>query len=252
MDLKKYDKDGNLLNLTKAYDRNDKATGSNYYEWYKNDPSQYEPTADDLKCELQLNLLGDFEALSLRPDVKKFKDEVKTAEFVPYLRREGVSNDREGILLVGLEGDKPTDSLSRPEAMKRAGRVLKETDFDTPTSAYSHFESLRPILDYWSGLGRTMIVKTNKGGWFPPHRDSPLLTRDSFRVICFLGNSDTNSYEWWLGDSRRTIIPNTTYYVDTTKVHRTHSWMDNSFHLILNVPKTWENVIKLTSILENP
>ena len=84
MDLKKYDKDGNLLNLTKAYDRNDKATGSNYYEWYKNDPTQYEPTADDLKCELQLNLLGDFEALSLRPDVKKFKDEVKTAEFVPY------------------------------------------------------------------------------------------------------------------------------------------------------------------------
>ena len=95
--------------------------------------------------------------------------------------------------------------------MKRAGRVLKETDFNTPTSAYSHFESLHPILDYWSGLGRTMIVKTNKGGWFPPHRDSPLLTRDTFRVICFLGNSDTNSYEWWLGDSRRIIIPNTTY-----------------------------------------
>ena len=71
-------------------------------------------------------------------------------------------------------------------------------------------------------------------------------------IICFLGNSDTNSYEWWLGDYRRTIIPNTTYYVDTTKVHRTHSWKDDSYHLILNVPKTWENVIKLTSILENP
>ena len=54
MDLKKYDKDGNLLNLTKAYDRNDKATGSNYYDWYKNDVTRFDPTAEDIKCELQL------------------------------------------------------------------------------------------------------------------------------------------------------------------------------------------------------
>lgn len=252
MDLKKYDKDGNLLNVTKKYDKNDKWTGSNYYDWYLQDNKRFDPSDEDIKCELQLQLLGDFESLSLEPNSAKFRQEVKDIDWVPYLRREGISNDREGILLVGLEGDSPNDSLSRPEAMRRAGRMLRETDFKFPTSAYDHFTSLHPILNHWTGLGRTMIVKTNAGGWFPPHRDSPTLTRDSFRVICFLGNSDSNSYEWWLGDRRRDVVENITYYVDTTKVHRTHSWSNDSYHLILNVPKTWENVIKLMSVLRYP
>ena len=58
-----------------------------------------------------------------------------------------------------------------------------------------------------------------------------------------------DNYEWWLGDERKTIVANRTYFVDTRKVHRTHSWADNSYHLILNVPKTWENVMKLMSVL---
>ena len=60
-----------------------------------------------------------------------------------------------------------------------------------------------------------------------------------------------DSYEWWLNDVRQTITANKTYFVDTRKVHRTHSWEDNSLHLILNVPKTWENVMKLMSCLRN-
>ena len=44
-----------------------------------------------------------------------------------------------------------------------------------------------------------------------------------------------DNYEWWLGDERKTIVANRTYFVDTRKVHRTHSWADNSYHLILNV-----------------
>ena len=95
-----------------------------------------------------------------------------------------------------------------------------------------------------------MIIRSNQGGWFPPHRDSPYLARDCFRVITFLGNaSGMDSYEWWLNDTRQTIIANKTYFVDTRKVHRTHSWEADSLHLILNVPKTWENVMKLMSCL---
>ncbi len=40
-------------------------------------------------------------------------------------------------------------------------------------------------------------------------------------------------------------------YVDTTKEHRTHSWRNRSIHLIMNIPKTWENVMKLMSVLAN-
>ena len=167
------------------------------------------------------------------------------------MRREGISNDREGMLLVGLEGDKPNDSLSRPEAIKRAGRMLYEKDFNTPTLAYEKLTSLHGILDYWGGLGRTMIVKVNQGGWFPPHRDSPYLSRDCFRIITFIGKATgTDCYEWWLAEERKPVVVNGTYYVDTRKTHRTHSWTDDSYHLILNVPKTWENVMKLMSVLK--
>lgn len=247
MDLKKVDKDGNALNLMP---KANKANQASYYDWWVKDPMRYEPTPEDIKCELQLQALGDFELLDFKIDVKKFKDEIKNFEFVPYLRREGISNDREGLLLVGLEGDTPTDSLSRPEAIKRAGKFLEETDFTYPTQAYKDLTSLHEILDYWSGLGRTMIIKSNKGGWFPPHRDNPQLTRDTFRVVVFLGdNTDAESYEWILNNQRQVITPNKAYYVDTRKVHRTHSWADDSYHLILNIPKTWENVIKLMSRL---
>ena len=250
MDLKKVDKNGNPLNLTKKSDRN---VSADYYGHWLKDPDSLEPSQEDIKCELQLQALGDFELLDFKIDLGKFKKEINDIQdwFVPYLRREGISNDREGLLLVGLEGDKPHDSLSRPEAIKRTGRMLYEKDFNTPTEAYSKLTSLHEILDYWGGLGRTMIIKANQGGWFPPHRDSPYLSRDCFRVITFIGNATaTDSYEWWLAEERRPVVVNGTYYVDTRKVHRTHSWTDESYHLILNVPKTWENVMKLMTVLK--
>ena len=247
MDLKKTDKDGNALNLTPKANRSQ----SDYYSYWKENPESLEPTAEDIKCELQLQALGDFEALHMPFDSSLFASQIQQQQFVPYLRREGISNDREGLLLVGLEGDKPTDSLSRPEAIKRAGRMLYERDFKYPTQAYRDLTSIHPLLDYWGELGRTMIIRANAGGWFPPHRDSPYLARDCFRVITFLGNgSDMHSYEWWLGEQRRTVVANQTYYVDTRQVHRTHSWCNDSLHLILNVPKTWENVMRLMSCLK--
>ena len=247
MDLKKTDKDGKPLNLTPKASRSQ----TDYYSYWKENPEQLEPSAEDIKCELQLAALGDFEPLHMPFDDHLFRQQIRAQEFVPYLRREGISNDREGLLLVGLEGDKPSDSLSRPEAIKRAGRMLYESDFKYPTEAYHDLTSLHPILDYWGGLARTMIIRANAGGWFPPHRDSPFLARDTFRIITFLGNgSNMHSYEWWLGESRRTIVANQTYYVDTRLTHRTHSWCDDSLHLILNVPKNWENVMKLMSRLK--
>ena len=97
-----------------------------------------------------------------------------------------------------------------------------------------------------------MLIKSNKGGFFPPHRDNPNLTRDCFRVIAFIGKfTNSNAYEWYIGDNRMQIVANSSYYVDTRKSHRTHSWEDDSIHLILNVPKTYSNVMKLISVLRH-
>ena len=64
MDLKKTDKDGKPLNLTPKANRSQ----SDYYGYWKNNPQSLEPTEEDIKCELQLQALGDFEQLEIYYD----------------------------------------------------------------------------------------------------------------------------------------------------------------------------------------
>ena len=97
-----------------------------------------------------------------------------------------------------------------------------------------------------------MLVNTHAGGWFPPHKDQPQLTRDTFRIVAFLSRATQHdAYEWEMAGKKWPITPGKAYYVDTRKTHRTHSWFNNSIHLVVNVPKTWENVIKLMSVTQN-
>ncbi len=238
-----------------AVGKANRSNQANYWFNFKRDPKSVEPSAEDIKCELQLQALCDFEPLNFNIDYGKFKKEMEPYEdkWVPYLEREGVTNNRQGLCLYGLPDDNPWDSLSLPEARKRTGRQdLHELDFDTPTQLANDLESLKEILGFWKPIGRSMLVKTNAGGWFPPHKDHPLLNRTCFRVIAFLGNNvDHESYEWEMNNRIWPLRPNRAYYVDTRKTHRTHSWQDNSIHLIMNVPKTWENVMKLLSRTKN-
>jgi len=223
-----------------------------WFNWMRSGKAMYEPTPEDIKCELQLQAMSDMEPLMFTVDYNDFEKEIEkwNDKWVPYLPREGVSNDRQGLLLVGLDGDSPSDSLSLPEARKRTGdNTLIETSFTQPTELFNDLTCLHPILKHWSPLGRTMLVKTNAGGWFPPHKDWPFLTRHCFRVIMFIGpNVDHESYEWHMNGKTWPIKQNASYYVDTRKTHRTHSWNNDSIHLIMNIPKTWENVLKLMSV----
>ena len=254
----KYTKDGkkidwipprkNAPNYYKHYFINDGITG------YK----MPEPTMEDIRCEMQLQAIGDWAPLDIKIDKKLFNDELKQFDekWVPYLRREGVTNDREGLLLVGAEGDSVGDSLSMPEVRKRLGekpgeRIL-EKDLSYPTEAYHKLTALHPIFNVFESLGRCMLVKLNKGGWFPPHRDSPYLSRDCFRIVGFLNDNCGHQGFQWVHDYRPVDIePMRLYYADTRKTHRTAAWDDGLIHLVMNIPKTWENVLKVLSITEH-
>lgn len=236
--------------------KSNRRSNANYYEaWKGSNGKRYEPTHEDIKCEMQLDAIGSFEPLMWKFDIHEFKQQMEpwNDKWVPYLQREGWSNNREGLCLHGLDGDKPTDSLSMPEAVIRAkNRNLKETDFAHPTQLYDDLPILHDMLDYFSPLGRTMLVKSNAGGWFPPHRDNPSLTRETFRIVAFLSETTSSeAYAWEMNGRKMDIVPGRAYYVDTRKTHRTFSWQDNSVHLIVNVPKTWENVLKLISATED-
>ena len=133
MDYSKVDKDGKKL--TSIVEPANQKYQAGYYDYWLEDPSKYEPTEEDIKCELQLSALSTVEPLKWEIDLGWFRKEIKAYDdkWVPYLRREGVVNNREGLCLVGLPGDNPWDSLSMPEAIKRSGRMLTELDFNEPT-----------------------------------------------------------------------------------------------------------------------
>lgn len=221
-----------------------------YLQSYK-DGNFSSPKIMDIACELQLDAIGDFVPLNFKADLHKFKSEISKYDnmWIPYLHREGVLNDRQGLNLVGLPGDKPTDSLSMPEAIRRTGRKLSELDFDTPTELYYDLTSLHPILDAFPKLGRCSLVKVNTGGWFPSHRDGILLQRSTFRIVVFLTNTSYADYEWEHDHRIRQIEEGRAYYIDTRKTHRTHSYTHDSIHLVMNIPKNYENVLRVLNML---
>jgi hypothetical protein len=206
-----------------------------------------------LMVEMQLLSLGDVIPLDLFVDPGQLGEELRGFEdqWVPYLPREDRSNNREGLLLFGLPNDKPNSSLSLPEAMARMGKELTELDFNTPTSLFHQCKSLHCLFEYFSPVGRSFLLRVNKGGWFYPHRDSPALFRNSMRVVVFCKNSLPSQFEWWIDGRKMEIEEGRAYYVNTRKVHKTMSFVDHSTHLILNIPVTLDNAGRILRALQH-
>jgi hypothetical protein len=214
---------------------------------------EFNPTSiekDILASELLLLSLGDFEELNFKIDTSLFMDEISEFEkdWVDYLPRTDRSNNRLGLSLTNLPGKSHRDNPSRPQASLELGRRVSELEFSEKTKLYEKCTSLHHLLDEFQPLGRSFIVKSNIGGYFVPHRDHPTMPRESFRIIVFLNNCGPLQYDWISETNNKLIIEHgRAYYVNTRKTHRTISWVDNSLHLIMNVPFTSENVAKLVS-----
>lgn len=208
-----------------------------------------EITMEKLICETQLLSLGNYFPTNFRIDTEQFQRELKPFQdkWTPYLPREGRLNDRQGLCLVGLEGDTYSDSLSIPEATQRTQRVLRESDFNVPTELYHQLPSLHPLFETFFPMGRSFLLRCNEAGWFPPHRDGKWIGRDTFRLVAFLANCGADDYDWILDGKKIDIVEGRVYYVNTRLTHKTFSMVPNSQHLIMNVPVTLENILKLIS-----
>jgi hypothetical protein len=210
-------------------------------------------TLETVSNELVLSNLGPFEPLNIRINLGQYLNEIKQFDndWVDYLPRTDRPNNRKALTLTNLPGKTHKDVPSLAEACVAAGRKVSELEFNEPTEVYRACNSLQPFLDQWQPLGRTFIVQSNTGGYFVPHRDHPSMPRECFRLIVFLNNVGPLQYDWLMDDRKVYIQPGQVYYVNTRMTHRTISWVDNSQHLILNVPFTSENVSKVISSLQH-
>lgn len=197
--------------------------------------------------ELTLLNLGNFEPLKINIDLNKYMQEIAQFDndWVEYLPRPDRPNNRKALTLLNLPGKTHKDVPSLAEASYEAGRRLSETEFNEPTDVYRACTSLHPFLEMFQPLGRTFIVKSDTGGYFVPHRDHPSMPREVFRLIVFLNNVGPDQYDWIMDGRKMFIQPGQVYYVNTRMTHRTISWVDNSQHLILNVPFNNSNVNKV-------
>jgi hypothetical protein len=215
--------------------------------------AQYTGSVDNetLSNELTLLNLGPFEPLNIYINLGQYLQEIEQFKdaWVDYLPRTDRPNNRRALTLTNLPGKTHQDVPSLAQASYAAGRRLSELEFSEPTDVYRACTSLQPFLKMWEPLGRTFIVQSNTGGYFVPHRDHPSMPRECFRLIAFLNNCGPLQYDWLMDDRKMNIQMGQVYYVNTRLTHRTISWVDNSQHLILNVPFTTDNVAKVISNL---
>jgi hypothetical protein len=220
-------------------------------------PVEYDSSKVDLETlanEMSLLTLGDFEPLDFKIDVGQFMRELAPFEsdWVEYLPRPGAFNNRKALTLTNLPGKSHRDSPSQAQAIAELGRPVSEIEFSQPTVVYERCNSLKPVLNTFSPLGRTFLINAGVGGHFLPHRDHPAMPRKTFRLAAFLNNCGPLQYDWLIDTDRKLPIEmGRVYYINTRKTHRTISWTPDSIHLIMNIPMTSANVAKVLYHLQH-
>ena len=115
---------------------------------------------------------------------------------------------------------------------------------------YPYFEKwLAPLEPY---LGRTHVIKLNRGGYFPPHRDNKHSNIESFRLFLPL-NYDSRTTFFMLEDKKMEFSNGTMYFIDTAKMHTLFHCADNPFYfVVVNMVLSQDSVDKTLEFLYIP
>ena len=220
---------------------------------YADNAQDLVPTIEDISCELQLQVIGDCVPLTFRINQNEYQKNVKIFKendwFRPFQPKRGITNDRESVLLYGLEGDQPTTVTGLSHIEAKLGYMPSEIEFKYPTNAYKEFSCIHPVFEYFD-MGRSFFIRLNAGGFYPWHRDHFYLQRKTFRLIAFLGNNNDHLH-WTINDAPFNALPNTVYYIDTRKAHRLNASQHKCDMVVMNVKKDWLNVNRMLSHLKH-
>jgi len=163
--------------------------------------------------------------------------------FKPYNPRKTQYN-RYGLSITsqdgGFSGIPDLDSLYEYNQLNKTN--FDETDFREWTPFFkdcTHLQkALSPFHDY---IGRSHILRLDKGGFFPPHRD---LSNKAFRLFISLC-SNTNDYVFILDEKRVFFQPGQLYFINTFLSHSLFSFIDQSFFIVFNIDLCKEAIIKV-------
>ena len=158
-----------------------------------------------------------------------------------YNKRDS-SNKRYGLSLTSLDGGfsgiPDLDSLS--QYRQETGIDHLETDFTTPTPLLTELNNITNVFKKYD-IGRSHIIKMDKGGHFPPHRDLD----DTFRLICWLDSNPPRDIMFVLENRVLHLEQGIFYFINTIKYHSVFSFVDNNKMIVINAVLDEKNVHQL-------
>lgn len=190
-----------------------------------------------------LSVLGDF------VKTKHTIDTIKADEIIEkYDKHWKIYNPRDkdnrryGLSLTSLDGGfsgiPDLDSLS--QYRKETGIDYLEKDFNTETPLLIELKETTDFFHNYD-LGRSHVLRLDKGGHFPPHRDLD----DTFRLICWLDSDPPEGMVFLLEDKNMHFQKGVFYYVNTIKYHSLFSFINKNKIIVLNALLNEKNIHRL-------
>lgn len=184
--------------------------------------------------------LGSYTKLNLYVNEYEIRDQLKQFEnnWCPYNVKKDTVNNRWGLPLTSHSGDVMDNyHLNSFGYMQRYHDVeMREENFITPTEVYHKIPELAKLVDIFSpDIGRVHLLRVDKGGFFPPHRDFPGIAPEYFRLLMVFGNCSDFNYVQLLHDQVFRPERCHLYFVNFQLNHSVFSFSDNLYSLILTV-----------------
>lgn len=190
--------------------------------------------------------LGPFVKTKWRLDpftVEKQLEQFKE-NWCPYNVKKDQHNNRWGLPVTSHTGD-VTDNyhLNSFGYMQRYHSIeMKEENFTTPTAVYHAIPDIKNLVDiFYPDIGRVHLLRIDRGGFFPPHRDFHGVSPEYFRLLTVFGRCSPENYVQMVDG--RPIYPESgwTYFANTQLDHSVFSFSDNLYALVLTVKLNEKN-----------
>lgn len=175
----------------------------------------------------------------VEPRLSKFAE-----NWCPYNVKKDQHNNRWGLPVTSHTGDVMDNyHLNSFGYMQKYHSVeMKESNFTAPTDVYHTIPDIKKLVDiFYPDIGRVHILRVDKGGYFPPHRDFHGISPEYFRLIAVFGRCSPENYVQMFDG--KPIYPEAgwLYFANTQLDHSVFSFSDNLYSLILTVKLNEKN-----------
>ena len=195
--------------------------------------------------------LGKIASLNIVLDITQINQKILSFEsdFKPYNPRKKGYN-RYGLSITSLDGGfsgiPDLDSLL--EYNRENNTKYSESDFREWTSFFKECNELREkMTPFHKSLGRSHILRLNRGGFFPAHRDSVTPIPWCFRLFIALCPADR--FVFLLDNERVFFNPGQLYFINTQLAHSLFSFEDKSDFVVFNIDLCKDSVMAVKRYL---